>query len=80
MKRSELRNLIQALGGPTVVGKRFGISHSAVSHWTSVPVAYCPTVEVMCQEKGLTRSDGTPYTREVFQPSVEWQRDATVKA
>lgn len=73
MKRSELRNLIKALGGPKVVGRACkGISSQAVSHWTQVPQEHCPTIERLAREKRVVRSDGSPYTCEVFRPEVEW--------
>lgn len=73
MKRAELRNLIKALGGPSVVARECGgISHSAVSHWTAVPVEHCPLIERLARERRLVRSDGTPYTCELFRPEVGW--------
>lgn len=74
MKRSELRNLVKALGGPSVVGRACGegISHSAVSHWLRIPVEHCPTIEALAREKQVVRSDGTPYVCELFRPEVRW--------
>lgn len=74
MKRSEIRNLIKALGGPGFVGRHLSppVDHSAVSKWKAIPVKHCPTLERLARDKRLTRSDGTPYTCEVFAPTVEW--------
>ena len=74
MKRTELRNLIKALGGPGVVGRQLTppVDHSAVSKWKAIPLKHCPTIERLARDKRITRSDGTPYTCEVFAPQVEW--------
>lgn len=71
MKRAELRNLIRQLGGPTVVGKACGgITSQAVNHWPRVPTDHAPILEKLAREKGVTRSDGTPYTCELLRPDL----------
>lgn len=78
MKRAEVQNLIKKLGGPKVVAahlrKTDGVppTANAIVHWHHVPVQYCPTIERLCREARVTRSDGLPYTCELFQPTVDW--------
>lgn len=84
MKRSELQNLIKKLGGPTVVASRLSnsmkqITPQAVSKWVRIPIHHCVAVESMARERQIVRSDGTPYTREIFQPEMEWGRGAPLQ-
>lgn len=78
MKRAEVQNLIKKLGGPKVVaahlrkGDGTPPTGQAICHWHHVPIQYCPTIERMCREAKVTRSDGVPYSCEIFQPSVDW--------
>ena len=74
MKRSQLKNLIKKLGGPTVVSKSLGcdLTSQAVCKWDRVPVRHCVAIETLARERMVVRSDGTPYTRAVFQPDMNW--------
>jgi hypothetical protein len=71
MKRSELRNLIRALGGPKVVGRVIGCSSSAVSHWDQVPREHILVIESMARERKVLRSNGDPYSATVLRPDVQ---------
>lgn len=70
MKRSELRNLVKALGGPKVVGRACDISSQAVSHWEQVPQEHAPVLETLAREKRVLRSDGSAYTCEILRPDL----------
>ncbi len=70
METSELKNLIKAIGGPTLVAERCGVSHSAVCHWEEVPKEHCPVLETMARERRIVREDGSPYTCEVLRPDL----------
>ena len=70
MKRSELRNLIHALGGPKVIGAACGISSQAVSHWVVCPQEHAPVLETLARQKRVIRSNGELYTCEVLRPDL----------
>lgn len=78
MKRAEVQNLIKKLGGPKVVAAHLRKldgdppTGNAISHWDRIPVQYAPTIERLCREAKVARSNGIPYTCEVFHPTVEW--------
>lgn len=78
MKRAELQNLIKKLGGPKVVSahlrKADGVppTPNAIVQWRRIPVQYCPTIERLCREAKITRSNGQPYACEYFHPTVDW--------
>lgn len=78
MKRAEVQNLIKKLGGPRVVSAHLRKTDgtpptaNAIVHWQQIPIQYCPTIERLAREARVTRSDGSPYTCELFQPTVDW--------
>jgi hypothetical protein len=78
MKRAEVQNLIKKLGGPKVVAAHLRKldgnppTPNAISQWKQIPVHCCPTVERLCREAKVVRSNGQPYTCELFHPTVEW--------
>ena len=78
MKRAELRNLIKSLGGPKVVSAHLrkadgeAPTSQSVSHWKRVPPRHCPALERMAWDRGVRRSDGTPYTCELMRPDFDW--------
>lgn len=74
VKRAELHNVVQKLGGPSVVGRAIDppITSQAVSHWKVLPVEHVPVLVAMCREKGVRRSNGEPYRACDFRDDVPW--------
>lgn len=70
MKRAEVHNLVKRLGGPSVVGRACGLTHSAVCKWRQVPVEHIQTVVRLALERQVTRSDGTNYGPSVLRPDL----------
>lgn len=63
------KEIIQALGGPTLVARRLGVRSQAVSLWSAsdrIPAERVPELELMARELGA------PVRAEQMRPDVNW--------
>lgn len=54
---NSIEELVEALGGPTVLGDEFGITQEAVSNWSTrvnIPGGWHVQLYAMARRKGLT--------------------------
>jgi DNA-binding transcriptional regulator YdaS (Cro superfamily) len=64
-----LKELLEHLGGPTLVGKRLGVRPQAVSQWVKsgrVPVERVPGLV------RLAKDQGKAYGPELFRSDLDW--------
>ena len=56
------KELIARLGGPSIVGKVVGVSHSAVCQWTRIPAHHCAALAnwSAMQDKPVSREEMRP--------------------
>lgn len=63
------KQIIQTLGGPTAIARRFGVRSQAVSLWAinnRIPVERVPELERLARELGL------PVRAEHMRPDLDW--------
>lgn len=62
MEKSDIKQLISKLGGPSAVGRALGLSHSAVCQWDEIPSDYLVKLENYSVDRGLvvTRQEMRP--------------------
>lgn len=66
---SSLKEIIQALGGPTSVGRRLGVRSQAVSLWVAndrIPADRVPELERLARELGV------PVRAEQLRSDIDW--------
>lgn len=66
---SSLKEIIQALGGPSAVGRRLGVRPQAVSLWVvndRIPADRVPELERLARELGV------PVRAEQLRSDIDW--------
>lgn len=59
MKKIKIQTVVKKAGGPSVVGRHFGISPQAVSQWRECPVSRVLSLEAL-----------TGFSRHLLRPDI----------
>lgn len=63
------KEIVQVLGGPTLIARRLGVRSQAVSLWSTtgrIPAERVPELELLARELGA------PVRAEHMRPDIQW--------